>query len=101
MITRCSAFAEKDHTSLDTPQTRSLNPTLLVRALSSAGERSLHTGEVVGSIPTAPTSFLLFHVARIKKPLRSRFAVSHKQHPAIARPARRGHEPPSSKACAQ
>ena len=26
-----------------------------VRALSSAGERSLHTGEVVGSIPTAPT----------------------------------------------
>ena len=25
------------------------------RALSSAGERSLHTGEVVGSIPTAPT----------------------------------------------
>ncbi len=26
------------------------------RALSSAGERSLHTGEVVGSIPTAPTS---------------------------------------------
>jgi hypothetical protein len=27
----------------------------LVRALSSAGERSLHTGEVVGSIPTAPT----------------------------------------------
>src|SRR5690606_18459563 len=24
-------------------------------ALSSAGERSLHTGEVVGSIPTAPT----------------------------------------------
>src|SRR5271163_2081022 len=29
---------------------------LLDRALSSAGERSLHTGEVVGSIPTAPTS---------------------------------------------
>jgi hypothetical protein len=28
----------------------------LVRALSSAGERSLHTGEVVGSIPTAPTT---------------------------------------------
>src|SRR5262249_50552050 len=27
------------------------------RALSSAGERSLHTGEVVGSIPTAPTTF--------------------------------------------
>src|SRR6185312_9711607 len=25
--------------------------------LSSAGERSLHTGEVVGSIPTAPTIF--------------------------------------------
>ena len=25
------------------------------RALSSARERSLHTGEVVGSIPTAPT----------------------------------------------
>ena len=29
----------------------------LYRALSSAGERSLHTGEVVGSIPTAPTIF--------------------------------------------
>src|SRR6266446_7211846 len=28
----------------------------LDRALSSAGERSLHTGEVVGSIPTAPTT---------------------------------------------
>jgi hypothetical protein len=28
------------------------------RALSSAGERSLHTGEVVGSIPTAPTKKL-------------------------------------------
>src|SRR5947209_6462279 len=26
------------------------------RALSSAGERSLHTGEVVGSSPTAPTN---------------------------------------------
>src|SRR5829696_4510990 len=26
------------------------------RARSSAGERSPHTGEVVGSIPTAPTS---------------------------------------------
>src|SRR5438874_1793242 len=26
------------------------------RALSSAGERSLHTGEVVGSIPTVPTT---------------------------------------------
>src|SRR5581483_12367441 len=26
------------------------------RALSSAGERSLHTGKVVGSIPTAPTT---------------------------------------------
>src|SRR5208282_884200 len=30
------------------------------RALSSAGERSLHTGEVVGSIPTAPTSLRCF-----------------------------------------
>ena len=29
-----------------------------IRALSSAGERSLHTGEVVGSIPTAPTRSL-------------------------------------------
>jgi hypothetical protein len=26
------------------------------RALSSAGERSLHTGEVAGSIPAAPTT---------------------------------------------
>src|SRR5262249_32637208 len=30
------------------------------RALSSAGERSLHTGEVVGSIPTAPTILRVF-----------------------------------------
>jgi hypothetical protein len=28
---------------------------LVGQTLSSAGERSLHTGEVVGSIPTAPT----------------------------------------------
>ena len=27
----------------------------MVRALSSAVERSLHTGEVIGSIPIAPT----------------------------------------------
>jgi hypothetical protein len=33
----------------------SLSETAARRALSSAGERSLHTGEVVGSIPTAPT----------------------------------------------
>src|SRR4051812_22974778 len=31
-----------------------------VRALSSAGERSLHTGEVAGSIPAAPTIFREF-----------------------------------------
>ena len=34
-------------------------PAVTGRAVSSAGERSLHTGEVVGSIPTAPTSSLL------------------------------------------
>ena len=43
------------------------------RALSSAGERSLHTGEVVGSIPTAPTteSPILrgFYFARGAEPL--------------------------------
>src|SRR6476620_5421025 len=33
------------------------------RALSSAGERSLHTGEVVGSIPTAPTILRLARAA--------------------------------------
>ena len=38
---------------LDLAWTPTLNPPN--RALSSAGERSLHTGEVVGSIPTAPT----------------------------------------------
>ena len=32
------------------------NGTATDRALSSAGERSLHTREVVGSIPTAPTT---------------------------------------------
>jgi hypothetical protein len=47
--------------SLDTPANRTLNPGPIGRfvvtwALSSAGERSLHTGEVVGSIPTAPTT---------------------------------------------
>ena len=37
------------------------------RALSSAGERSLHTGEVVGSIPTAPTIFVgLFGLSQNK-----------------------------------
>ena len=40
-----------------TPETAALKSAH--RALSSAGERSLHTGEVVGSIPTAPTSRLL------------------------------------------
>jgi hypothetical protein len=40
------------------------------RALSSAGERSLHTGEVVGSIPTAPTIkyFSVLH-ARLRRNL--------------------------------
>ena len=38
------------------------------RALSSAGERSLHTGEVVGSIPTAPTIFFN-DLARLGLPL--------------------------------
>jgi hypothetical protein len=43
---------------LDSPERHTLNPAageVRQRALSSAGERSLHTGEVVGSIPTAPT----------------------------------------------
>ena len=39
---------------LDTARDR-LPKSAVGRALSSAGERSLHTGEVVGSIPTAPT----------------------------------------------
>ena len=43
-----------------TPPGAALNPCVLVRALSSAGERSLHTGEVAGSIPAAPTIFLRF-----------------------------------------
>ena len=46
--------------ALDTPAPRFVNRTLLAltrdgRAHSSAGERSLHTGEVQGSIPCAPT----------------------------------------------
>jgi hypothetical protein len=46
---------------LDTPTPRFVNRTLLAsstdgRAHSSAGERSLHTGEVQGSIPCAPTT---------------------------------------------
>ena len=44
--------------SLDTSPTHSLyRPAVTGRALSSAGERSLHTGEVIGSIPIAPTIF--------------------------------------------
>ena len=47
--------------ALDTPAPLFVNRTLLAlthdgRAHSSAGERSLHTGEVQGSIPCAPTS---------------------------------------------
>ena len=38
-------------TSAGTPYTRPF------RALSSAGEHTLHTGGVVGSIPTAPTTY--------------------------------------------
>src|SRR5262249_5366981 len=38
-----------------TARRRALRKTRSGRALSSAGERSLHTGEGGGSIPTAPT----------------------------------------------
>ncbi len=49
----------------DTVSERSLHtddalPIIWFRAVSSAGERSLHTREVVGSIPTPPTSSLPF-----------------------------------------
>src|SRR6266849_320854 len=48
----------------------------LVRALSSAGERSLHTGEVAGSIPAAPTTIPCFappfaHSCRAARELQS------------------------------
>src|SRR5262245_7600846 len=46
--------------------------TVACRALSSAGERSLHTGEVVGSIPTAPT---------IKSPVKSAFTAPRRFGP--------------------
>lgn len=36
-------------------ETNEFDSVKLTRAHSSAGERSLHTGEAVGSIPTAPT----------------------------------------------
>src|SRR6185437_14107559 len=39
-------------------QRKSLAPSMQLRALSSAGERSLHTREVVGSIPTPPATSL-------------------------------------------
>src|SRR6185437_211418 len=49
--------------SLDTASRRSLyRASATRRALSSAGERSLHTGEVVGSIPTAPTIEITYFI---------------------------------------
>src|SRR5262249_38065361 len=53
------------------------------RALSSAGERSLHTGEVVGSIPTAPTrkSFCLNKFALRVSGGSQRFAPERNEKP--------------------
>ena len=53
------------------------------RALSSAGERSLHTGEVVGSIPTAPT--IKCAIPRDLRQLSS--AVRVRKSPGQARPS--------------
>src|ERR1700719_310418 len=60
---------------LDTPTPRFVNRTLLAlmhdgRAHSSAGERSLHTGEVQGSIPCAPTSLRSRCELRLGRPSR-------------------------------
>ena len=50
-----------------------------VRALSSAGERSLHTGEVAGSIPAAPT------IDPVKPGSRSPRELETLRDPALAR----------------
>ena len=67
-----------------------------VRALSSAGERSLHTGEVVGSIPTAPTIAPTTLRARAvvcerpsaQRPANGRSLSSARPHPDIFRALR-------------
>jgi hypothetical protein len=54
--------------------------------LSSAGERSLHTGEVVGSIPTAPTN---------KNPNNKHFSAPlQKRHTAVCGRTPHEHGPP-------
>jgi putative endonuclease len=60
----------------------------LVRALSSAGERSLHTGEVAGSIPAAPTSLRRF-AATAGKPA-SHSHAKRRRLPVEARRAKTG-----------
>ena len=61
------------------------------RALSSAGERSLHTGEVVGSIPTAPTSLLLHSYGWQARP--RTFDAKKRRLPVVARRAAVEFEP--------
>jgi hypothetical protein len=66
-----AAAMTSDHCSTQIEQERlqECHPELL--RLSSAGERSLHTGEVVGSIPTASTiginnlAFISCHCAHV------------------------------------
>jgi hypothetical protein len=50
-----------------------------VRALSSAGERSLHTGEVAGSIPAAPT-IIPIHLGNAANTRNPSFAFSASSH---------------------
>ena len=73
-----------------------------MRALSSAGERSLHTGEVAGSIPAAPTSLRCFaatagkpascFAATAGKPA-SRIPAKRRRLPVVARRAKTGWGP--------
>src|SRR5215470_7724474 len=56
------------------------------RALSSAGERALHTGEVVGSIPTAPT------IKRRRPSVAAQSYLSNRKLDSTAHAFRREHE---------
>jgi hypothetical protein len=64
-----------------------------VRALSSAGERSLHTGEVAGSIPAAPT-IIAIQVGDAANARNRSFALAHHRLPEIGwlSPSRSPHD---------
>ena len=74
------------------------------RALSSAGERSLHTGEVVGSIPTAPTIAIFSGAQHRAKARSTSCSIDTQRSPQahqLTEPKRRAHsacKPPETRA---